>query len=455
MPAGVFWFRKRARAAGLCISLAALFFAPGVSVGAKRAGRAVPRVLAPRVLKVRYFATSGYARVVLVLNREILNFRFGKLRKPPRIFVDIPRGRVSRRLRMPAVKASANGASLISGFRFGRPRKGTLRFVVDISSRRTRHRVFALPDPDRIVIDLMGTQKREAPPSAARKSRSGRRRKIAKRAPQLRTPRRSPSGSVPKHLNLALAAKFRAGNGRIVLDPGHGGRDPGAIGLHRVIEKKFVLDVARRTVYALKRRLPAGNRVFLTRNRDRYLPLQARTSMANDLKADLFISIHANSAPNRRTRGIETYLLSEASSARALAVAARESDTTIARMTDLQKILQDLMLRSKVNESYLLAKVVHRAMVSGLQRKYRPIKDLGVKRGPFFVLLGAQMPSILIETVFITNPVGAKRSRTKRYKRTLAEGIAEGIVRFVGVRLRQARRPRMAPSYTAQSTPRR
>ncbi|MDA0999920.1 MAG: N-acetylmuramoyl-L-alanine amidase [bacterium] len=389
---------------------------------------------------MRHFATTGYARVVLVLNRESLDFRFGTLKNPSRIFVDIPRGSLSRRFKIPSIKASGNGGGLISGFRFGKLHKGALRFVVDISSKLSRHNVFALPDPDRIVIDLRGEKTPEEESEPPRPAQ----REIAKKAPPapLPTPPIPPSREGPGGPDMELTAKFLSGQGRIVLDPGHGGRDPGAIGLHQIVEKEFVLEISRLTAAALQKRLPPGNRVYLTRNRDRYLPLQARTSMANDLKADLFISIHANSAPHRGTKGIETYLLSEASSARALEVAARESETTIARMTDLQKILQDLMLRSKVNESHSLAQLVHRSMVSGLQRKYNPVKDLGVKRGPFFVLLGAQMPSILIETAFITNPVEAGRGRTRKYKLALAEGIAEGIAGFVAVRLRQARRTR-------------
>ena len=176
-----------------------------------------------------------------------------------------------------------------------------------------------------------------------------------------------------------------------------------------------------------------GNRIYLTRTTDRYVSLPDRTSFANEHDADIFVSIHVNSARSRRIHGIETYLLSEASSARALRLAARESGTTLARMSDLQKILNDLGLRSKVTESRQLARQVQQAMLSRLRPSYRGIRNLGVKRGPFYVLLGAQMPSILVEVAFISNRPEARRMRSPKYRQALAEGIARGIMRFVGV----------------------
>ena len=230
---------------------------------------------------------------------------------------------------------------------------------------------------------------------------------------------------------MNLAQRFRHGLGRIVLDPGHGGKDPGAIGLSGLREKRVALDIALRTRREL-RRISPRSRVYLTRTTDRYISLPARTSFANEHDADIFISIHANSAHSRRAHGIETYLLSEASSGRALRLAARENGTTLARMSDLQKILNDLGLRSKVTESQQLASQVQQAMLSRLKHSYHGVRNLGVKRGPFYVLLGAQMPSILVEVSFISNRREARRMRSPKYRQALAEGIARGIMRFVG-----------------------
>ena len=215
-------------------------------------------------------------------------------------------------------------------------------------------------------------------------------------------------------------------------------RTPGAIGLSGLREKRVALDIALRTKRVLRRILP-GNRVYLTRTTDRYISLSRRTSFANEHDADIFISIHANSAHSRRIHGIETYLLSEASSARALRLAARESGTTLEHMSDLQKILNDLGLRSKVTESQQLARRVQQAMLSRLRPGYRGIRDLGVKRGPFYVLLGARMPSILVEVAFhlestgsaadekLQIPSGACGRNCKRYHAVCAPAPEEPI----------------------------
>ena len=231
---------------------------------------------------------------------------------------------------------------------------------------------------------------------------------------------------------MDLTQRFRHGLGRIVLDPGHGGKDPGAVGLSGIKEKDVALDIAFRTRRVLRHAL-RGNRIYLTRTTDRYVSLPSRTAFANEHGADIFVSIHANSARSRRLRGIETYLLSEASSERARRLAARESGTTIERMDDLEKILNDLGLRTKVNESQKLARQIQQAMLSRLRPGYRGVRNLGVKRGPFYVLLGARMPSILVEVAFISNRREARRMRSPKYRQALAEGIAEGIIRFVGV----------------------
>ncbi|MEE9275685.1 MAG: N-acetylmuramoyl-L-alanine amidase [bacterium] len=441
------------------ISLAAWAAGAGAWGPSPAAAARSPQTL---VLGVRHFATTGYARVVLILNRETLDFRVGRLKKPPRLFLDIPAGRLGRRVKIPRLRGSGpDGRSLVRKLRFGRPRGGRLRLVMDLEPSSIRHRVFTLPEPDRIVIDLRrrgGEGKRATragpDPSRAKKARGkgsrrekGRRDRGKKgRSAQAGRPfrieeRRAPPSAAERRRALDVAARFRAGVGRIVLDPGHGGRDPGAKGLYGLVEKTFVLDITRRAERILAKRL-RGNRLRLTRRRDRYIPLERRTEIANEFDADVFVSIHANSAPIRRTQGVETYLLSEASSARALKLAARESNTSVDRMTDLQKILNDLMLRSKVTESHQLAKSVQTALVSRLNRRFGRVKNLGVKRGPFFVLLGARMPSILIETAFISNPTEAKRSRKAKYRQAIAKGIADGISRFVGLRPRRARRER-------------
>ena len=299
--------------------------------------------------------------------------------------------------------------------------------MIDIAKKHdVKYRIFTLPNPQRLVVDLWAKTK-----SISKLSGKGRRER-PESGKSTRALRATPRRKKPTRREMNLVQRFRHGLGRIVLDPGHGGRDPGAVGLSGLREKNLALDIALRTRRALRRVSP-GNRIYLTRTTDRYVSLPDRTSFANEHDADIFVSIHVNSARSRRIHGIETYLLSEASSARALRLAARESGTTLARMSDLQKILNDLGLRSKVTESRQLARQVQQAMLSRMRPSYRGIRNLGVKRGPFYVLLGARMPSILVEVAFISNRSEARRMRSPKYRQALAEGIARGIMRFVGV----------------------
>ena len=382
-----------------------------------------------RILGVREFSTPDYARIVFILNREAFDFKSGVLRKPSRIFIDLPRGRIEPSAQIPRFSPEK---SIVSRLRFGKPSKNRLRLVIDIAKNHdVKHRVFTLPSPQRIVVDVWAKSTRMSKLS----KREGRNRPEPDKS--TRATRSPPRRKKMKRREMNLAQRFRNRLGRIVLDPGHGGKDPGAVGLSGLREKRVALDIAFRTRRVLGRVLP-GNRVYLTRTTDRYISLSYRTSFANENDADIFVSIHANSARSRRIHGIETYLLSEASSSRALRLAARESGTTLARMSDLQKILSDLGLRSKVTESQQLARQVQRAMLSRLRPGYRGIRDLGVKRGPFYVLLGAQMPSILVEVAFISNRREARRMSSPKYRQALAEGIARGIMRFVGLGSRKA-----------------
>ena len=430
---------------GGCLLLGAILGAAG---GASPAPAARPG--GPGVVAVRSFATEGYARLTLLLDRETFDFRHGRLSNPPRFYLDLPAGRLRPKAPLPSDSA---GARLVRRVRFGRPDPQTLRLVVDLGEGEIRERVFSLPDPHRIIVELRGgivspsSLAAPLPPGAAPPAQA----KPAPPAPQARaaSPSRPAPSGPKKRQEMSLSERFRAGQGRIMLDPGHGGKDAGAVGLYGLVEKEFVLDLARRAAGVLKRKLP-GSEVLLTRADDRFLPLDKRTAMANERDADVFISIHANSSPLRGTHGIETYLLSEASSSRALEIAARENDVTVAEMTDLQKILYDLMLRSKVNESRDLAEDVHRSLLAQLGRRYPGVSDLGVKRGPFYVLLGAQMPGILVEVGFITNPADAKRSLQGAFRQAIAEGIAEGVVRFVGGAARTARTGPVGPKGEAR-----
>ncbi|WP_456485135.1 N-acetylmuramoyl-L-alanine amidase [Hydrogenimonas sp.] len=219
----------------------------------------------------------------------------------------------------------------------------------------------------------------------------------------------------------------------VVIDPGHGGKDSGAVGYHRKMEKDAVLAIAKDLAKILKKR---GFRVYLTRNSDRFISLKERTRMANRKNADFFISIHANAVPKRRdflkSKGIETYFLSPARTARAKRVAALENRADIANIDYFTKNDYLHMLnREKIIKSNKLAMDIQDQMLKSVRKKYRNVLDNGVRNGPFWVLVGAQMPAVLIETGFITNPTEAKRLFNPYYRKLLAQGIANGIANYI------------------------
>ncbi len=217
---------------------------------------------------------------------------------------------------------------------------------------------------------------------------------------------------------------------RIVVDAGHGGHDSGTLGPDGIEEKDVVLDVALRLGQLLKQRLGAD--VIYTRDDDTFIPLETRTAIANKAQADLFISIHANSSPDPTARGVETYYLNFTTSADALEVAAREnavSDESIHQLSDLVK---KIALQDKINESREFASDVEQSLYAGLEEGNPGLKDRGVKKAPFVVLIGANMPSILAEISFLTNPSDEQELRDSKYRERIAESLYRGVDRYIG-----------------------
>ncbi len=217
--------------------------------------------------------------------------------------------------------------------------------------------------------------------------------------------------------------------GRIVVDAGHGGHDTGTIGPTGLLEKDLTLDVALRLGKMLESRM--GAEVVYTRDDDTFIPLETRTAIANQQQADLFISIHANSSRDTKARGVETYYLNFTSSADALEVAARENSVSDKSIHELQDLVKKIALKEKIEESREFASDVQRQLHSGLAAKAPAIRDRGVKKAPFIVLIGANMPSILAEISFISNPVDERRMQTKEYRQKIAESLYKGIARYV------------------------
>jgi N-acetylmuramoyl-L-alanine amidase len=218
--------------------------------------------------------------------------------------------------------------------------------------------------------------------------------------------------------------------GRIVIDAGHGGHDTGTIGVDGILEKDVVLDVALRVGQLLHGRL--GAEIIYTRSDDTFIPLETRTAIANKAQADLFLSIHANSSPDASARGVETYYLNFTSSPDALETAAREnavSDQSIHQLSDLVK---KIALKDKIEESREFAGDVEASLYGGLQRGNSGLKDRGVKKAPFVVLIGANMPSILAEISFVTNEKDARQLQEPEYRQRVAESLYKGVAKYAG-----------------------
>ena len=374
-----------------------------------------------RLSGVRFWSNPGYTRIVLDVTGEAkFSAHFlaaePKQNDPPRIYIDIEKTALDPSLKEPKVVNDG----LLQRIRTGTPTAETVRVVLDLHSIGD-YKVFPLSDPWRIVIDIAGDTapelKRRDPEIRALPESDGD--AIAK------VLKESPKDQQPLHLPKAATSN---GLRRIVVDAGHGGKDPGAVGPTGVLEKHVTLKLAKELSRELTRLI--GCEVILTRSGDVYLPLEERTAIANKVGADLFISLHANANQNRKAYGIETYYLNFSKNDKAAAVAARENGTSLKQVSDLELILFDLMANAKINESSRLAAEIQKSLVDDIGHKYSNVRDLGVRQGPFYVLLGATMPSVLVETAFISNPREEKRLTSKDYQKSAASAIARAIKNY-------------------------
>ncbi|MDF1591362.1 MAG: N-acetylmuramoyl-L-alanine amidase [Desulfobacterales bacterium] len=357
------------------------------------------------VTNLRFWSNPNYTRIVIDADTEstythrLLN-EDPSIQKPQRLYIDLDNSKLGK----DTSKVVPINDNLLSDARAGQYTLDTVRVVVDIKSFKT-YKIFSLKNPFRIVVDIWG----EGEPAA-----------VAEKGPAQTAVK---DQKIPVS---ALAKQLALGVRRIVIDPGHGGRDYGAPGyLRGVHEKHVVLDIAKKLAEKIRKEL--GCEVVMTRTGDHDLTLEERTAIANTENADLFISIHTNSVRDRRAYGIETYFLNLATDDEAIRVAAMENATSTKNISDLQTILNDLMHNAKVNESSRLAVHVQEALYSHMKTNYSSIKNKGVKQAPFYVLLGAQMPSILIETSFISNSRECKRLTDPKYQDHLIDAIVKGI----------------------------
>ena len=234
--------------------------------------------------------------------------------------------------------------------------------------------------------------------------------------------------TLPSSISTSIEKSSKSKNKVIVLDAGHGGDDVGAVGQNSRYEKVINLNVTKYLGSILKQR---GYTVYLTRNDDHFIPVKERTVLANDKNADLFMSIHTNAVPLEKANeidGIETFFLSPARSERAKGVAALENKSDIREMSESSKdVFLESLNRPRITASHKFAIDVQSGILQAARSKYKDVNDSGVKEGPFWVLVGAQMPSILVEVGYITHPTEGKRLYDKDYQQALANGIANGI----------------------------
>jgi N-acetylmuramoyl-L-alanine amidase len=392
--------------------------------GTQNSGGAASTTGVLSVRDIRYWSNPTYTRVVIDVEGAV-QYRFGRLSNPDRLYVDLLGAQLDPQLQGRPVAVSDRYVQAVRG---AQNQAGVVRVVLDLKTARDFN-IFTIADPFRLIVDIKGAgnsmavQSPPPPPSPRQQAAT----------PEQTRPRTDPVVA-PKQPTVGTDPRWH-----VVIDAGHGGKDPGAIGPSGLMEKDVVLDIARRLRDLIQQEL--RGRVTLTRETDTFIPLEARTAIANAKGADLFVSIHANSAERQEANGIETYFLDLGSDEQSMRVAARENATTVSKVSDLQRILRDLQMTSKRNESSLLAGSVQQALVQA-PKGGKNGRDLGVKHAPFVVLMGAEMPSILVETGFISNPGEERKLADPKHRAQAARAIFEGIKDYLanGNGSRQAQR---------------
>ncbi|XOF34417.1 MAG: N-acetylmuramoyl-L-alanine amidase [Candidatus Electrothrix sp. YB6] len=415
-----------------------------------------------KVLPVQYWSSDNYTRVVIKASQPV-DYRANLLdktgRMPKYLSIDFKKSYIPPKYRSPV--SIEDG--LLKRIYTDQLDAETVRVYLETRSIAD-YKVFNLKDPFRVVVDVRGMKgmavrvpPKKRPPDLrtdvrqpAESAEAGKELKETaaknlalkeketaepeKETEKIITPKerkRAVAGRASRSRrteeNFTLAQQLGLGIRRIVIDPGHGGKDPGAtaFGLQ---EKDIVLNVAKKIRKILETEY--NYEVILTREGDTSLSLEERTAVANTKEADLFLSIHVNAHPEDAVRGVETFYLNLATQTEAMRVAAFENATSTHNMSEMQDILSELMQNEKISESSQLAEFVQGNVVRGLKEKRYRVKDLGVKQAPFYVLIGAEMPAVLAEISFITNPEEARLLKDEQYLQTLAEQIVAGVLSY-------------------------
>jgi N-acetylmuramoyl-L-alanine amidase len=387
------------------------------------------------VRNIRQWTGTEYTRIVIDLDDEV-KYTEGSVQDPARIYFDLLGARVTRDL---ASRIFPVGDGFLQQIRVGQNKADVVRVVLDFQNV-SEYNVFTLPDPYRLVVDILGKAPIEAPPPTPIEVAA-----VAP-VPVEEVPEPTPTAIVaeatpepvaaeaspdiirvppaPRKDGYSIVQQLGLSASRVVIDPGHGGHDPGTMNKSGLREKDVVLDVSKRLQKLLEK---DGFEVVMTRDRDVFIPLEERTAIANSKGADLFVSVHVNAARSTKPRGTETYFLNLATTPDAEEVAARENAVTTRRVNELQSILQQVLNNEKITESRELASRVQTSLSSELYPSAGDPRNRGVKTAPFYVLLGAQMPSVLVEVAYLTNRKDAELLGDAAFRQKVAESIAVGI----------------------------
>jgi N-acetylmuramoyl-L-alanine amidase len=355
------------------------------------------------VYNLRYHTHPSFTRIVVDIGK-LREYYFSQLASPDRIYVDIYQAKLNPLLQG---KSIVLDAGYMDRIRIAQKNQSTVRLAVDLDFKKIkRHHVWHLRDPFRIVIDIYPEE--VTPPAS---------------------PSTPPQAAKPAKEGYSMIRQLGLGVRRIVIDPGHGGKDPGCIGRNGLQEKAIVLDVCQE----LKKLLESQGdlEVILTRETDIFLPVESRPVIANQKSADIYISVHANSFPNKKRSGVQTFYLNFSQDASVNAIAAQENATSTKSISEMKDIIMKIAQNSKIVESKELAEIIQSSLVGSLSNNYKDVKNLGVKGGPFWVLIGGEMPSILVEISHLSNSKEAERLKSPKYRRIVAHGIYGGIQNYM------------------------
>ncbi len=379
------------------------------------------------VKSIRHWSGGAYTRIVIDQDQPI-TFQAHELKDPDRLVFDLRNVRIDASLNKEPLPVNDGILKQVRASQFT---PDTVRVVLDLASLKS-YAAFPLHDPERLVIDITGEAGSPPVQTAQSDPEAPKAETHAQEQPLAQKPEGGGSGE-----KLSLSEQMGLKVKKIAIDAGHGGHDPGAIGKYGLKEKDVTLDVARRLSKLVRERLKCE--VVLTRDRDTFIDLEKRPFIAKSSGADLFVSIHVNANRRRSARGIETYIQSiHASDRDAMATAARENAMTTRKLSELdselKRMLTDLRVQSKDDDSVHLANVVQRSLVGNLRSVNRYAVDLDVKRAFFYVLINTEMPSILAEVGFISNPDEEKLLRKDSYRQSVAEALFQGIKKYVDTR---------------------